>query len=259
MPELPDVEGHRRTFAEHCAGRQVSRVEIPDDELLEGTSPQGLGNALSGNPFSEPRRRGKWLIAPTDGGPTLLFHFRMTGELVWGDEAAEYDAALFHFEHGTLRYRSRRRLGRIWFVPTGGSVESVTGALGPDATEVDADRLVELLDGRRGGIKSALMDQELVAGLGNELVDEILWRACIHPSTAVRQLEEQELRGIASKMHAILGEAIPAGHVPSGPTWLNGVRGEDEPSCPRCDARVRRGVVAGRTTYWCEEEQGSGP
>lgn len=255
MPELPDVEGHRRTFAEHCAGREVDRIEVPDPELLEGTSPQGIGNGLRGVPFEPPRRHGKWLIAPTEGGPTLLFHFRMTGELVWTREPDDYDALVLHFDDGALRYRSRRRLGRVWFVPTGGDVDEVTGPLGPDATEVDREQLAALLEGRRGGIKSALMDQELIAGLGNELVDEILWRSGIHPATSVRILSDEDVRRSHREMRAVLRRSIRAGHVPSGPTWLNGVRGEDEPACPRCGARLRRGTVAGRTTYWCPEEQ----
>ncbi|MDX1619713.1 MAG: DNA-formamidopyrimidine glycosylase family protein [Nitriliruptorales bacterium] len=255
MPELPDVEGHRRTFEEHCQGKTPTRVEVPDAELLEGTTPQGLGNALRGTPFIEPRRHGKWLFAPTAGGPTLVFHFRMTGELAWTEESDEYDALVLHFEDGSLRYRSRRRLGRVWFVPTGGDTEDVTGPLGPDATEVDAERLTELLDGRRGGIKSALMDQELIAGLGNELVDEILWRAKIDPRASVADLSEGTVGDIHHHMREVLGRSIRAGHVPSGPNWLNGVRGEDDPSCPRCGAAVETGQVSGRTTYWCSREQ----
>jgi formamidopyrimidine-DNA glycosylase len=84
VPELPDVEKHRRTIAEHAVGKEVRRVEVRDPDLLEGTSPQGLGRAAVGRVVAEPHRHGKWLLAPLDAdGPALLFHFRMTGELVW--------------------------------------------------------------------------------------------------------------------------------------------------------------------------------
>jgi formamidopyrimidine-DNA glycosylase len=84
VPELPDVEGHRRTIAEHATGQTVRRVIVDDLELLEGTTPQGLGRSVVGRVVGEPHRHGKWLAVELDeGGPTLVFHFRMTGELVW--------------------------------------------------------------------------------------------------------------------------------------------------------------------------------
>lgn len=259
MPELPDVEKHRRTVADHAAGATVRRVEVADPELLDGTTPQGLGRAAVGRVVAAPRRHGKWLLLGfEDGGPTLVCHFRMTGELVWRDEPtarADGDALTLRFDHGSLSYRTRRRLGGVSYVRAGRDVEEVTGPLGPDADRVDRRRFEELVAGRRGGCKATLMDQRVIAGLGNELVDEILWRSRVHPARPVADLEPDEVADVHRQLRTVLRRSIRAGHVPSGPTWLNGERDEDEPRCPRCGTALRRGQVAGRTTFWCPRDQ----
>jgi formamidopyrimidine-DNA glycosylase len=259
MPELPDVEKHRRTIAEHATGQTVRRVEVHDPELLEGTTPQGLGRSAVGREIGEPRRLGKWLAVGLDrGGPTLVFHFRMTGDLLWrpvAEEAGSADAVAFHLDEGILSYRSRRLLGGVTYLPAGRDLEAAVGPLGPDAADVDRHQLGELLAGRRGGLKSALMDQRMIAGLGNELVDEILWRSGLHPARPAAELAEDELADLYSEFREVLRRSIRAGHVPSGPTWLNAQRREDEPRCPRCGAALQRGRVGGRTTFWCPREQ----
>lgn len=261
MPELADVEGHRRLVAEHAVDREVTGVTVPDPDLLEGTTPQGLGRSLVGRSLQEPRRHGKWLILPfgTDG-PRLLVHFRMTGDLSWDGETSDVagdtdPAVVLDFGDHRLAYRSRRRLGAVHHVSGEDEIEGVTGPLGPDALDVDRERLGELLADRRGGIKSALMDQELVAGLGNELVDEILWRAQVHPQTPVGELDDDALDAVHHQMRDVLTDAVRAGHVPSGPTWLNGQRDAQEPTCPHDGTPLERDQVAGRTTFWCPEEQ----
>ena len=262
MPELPDVEGHRRLLAEHVAGQVIRGVSVPDTELLRGTTPQGLGRSLTGRRAGDPVRHGKWLWLPVDG-PVVIFHFRMTGALAFTDDdtpdADAGDAVLFHLDGGTLRYRTRRRLGNVWYVKDASGIEDVTGPLGPDARSVDAEGLAELLGHKRGGIKSALMDQELIAGLGNELVDEILWRAGVHPKAAVTDLDRDAIGTIHRQMRQVLSASVRAGHVPSGPTWLNGQRGADEPTCPHDDAPLDVGKVSGRTTFRCPREQPGDP
>jgi len=259
VPELPDVEHHRRTVAEHATGQRVERVAINDPALLEGTSPQGLGRSLVGRTVTAPRRHGKWLILEFDGedGPHLLVHFRMTGRLVWHEdgEVAGDDAVALHLEHGVLAYRSERRLGAVWYLPPGTEREEVTGPLGPDAVTLDRNGLAEVLGDRRGGLKSALLDQARIAGLGNELVDEVLWRSRLHPRRRAASLEPDELDALHQQLRIVLRRAIRAGHVPAGPTWLNGQRAEREPRCPDCGGPLVRERIAGRTTLWCPTEQ----
>lgn len=256
MPELPDVERHRRLAERTVAGARLEAVEVPDPELLVGTSPQGIGRSLSGRVLDPPQRVGKWLLLPV-GGPTLVVHFRMTGELAWspGGETHPHDRLRLVVADGRLAYRSRRRLGRVWYLRDGADPSQVTGPLGPDALAIGRDELAGRLADKRGGVKSALMDQALVAGLGNELVDEILWRAGTHPRRAARDLDADEARAVHRALRSVLTRSVRAGHIPSGPTWLNAQRDAEDPRCPACGRALTVATVAGRTTFWCETDQ----
>jgi formamidopyrimidine-DNA glycosylase len=113
VPELPDVEGFRRTFARHAAGKRLRAVHDVDRLLLRDTSPQALGRGLRGRRFAKPRRHGKLLLCGSDG-PTLVLRFGMTGDLVWGGEPHPHDRLVLDFADGALRYRNMRRFGGIW-------------------------------------------------------------------------------------------------------------------------------------------------
>ena len=252
MPELPDVEGFRRYLARYAAGQRVGRVEVRDAVLVRNASPRALGRALAGAQLGDPRRHGKWVIAPADG-VALAMHFGMTGLLHWtaGDAPAHpHDRVVLHCESGRLAYRNMRKFGGVWLAREP-DASDVTGPLGPDALDVDATLFEELLARRRAGIKAALMDQTLIAGLGNLLVDEILWRARVRPRTRIERLSGPRRRRIHDEMEATLRESVPTARVPSKPGWLTTVRDEREPRCPRCGRGLRRETVAGRTTVWC--------
>jgi formamidopyrimidine-DNA glycosylase len=180
MPELPDVEGFRRTFRRHGAGKTVRRVHDVDRTLLRGTTAQALGRGLSGRRFEQPGRHGKLLLCGTDG-PTLLLHFGMTGRLVWDQEPHPHDRLVLELGDGALRYRNMRKLGGVWLAADERELQRIVGRLGPDWLDVTRERFEELLAGRRGQVKSALINQKLAAGLGNLTADEALWRARIEP------------------------------------------------------------------------------
>jgi formamidopyrimidine-DNA glycosylase len=135
LPELPDVEGFRRTFARHAAGKRVRGIHSVDASMLRTTSPQGLGRALKGRRFRRPRRRGKLLICGTDG-PTLLLHFGMTGSLEWSDRPHPHDRLVLAVEGGELRYRNMRRFGGIWLAHDEQELGRIVGRLGPDWLDV---------------------------------------------------------------------------------------------------------------------------
>lgn len=257
MPELPDVEGHRRTVAEHVTGRPVRGVRVPDPALLAGTTPGGLGRSLTGRVVAEPRRHGKWLLLTTrdEPTPTLVLHFRMTGRLTFDEAPDGTTAVALLTDEGALCYRTRRRLGGVTYLRPGQDPSRVTGTLGPDVLGIARATLARRLAGRRGGIKSALMDQRLVAGLGNELVDEILWRAGIAPRRPVAELDHARLRRLHRELGIVLRQSVRVGHVPAEASWLNAHRDAPDPRCPRCDEPLRRERVAGRTTLWCPREQ----
>src|SRR5215218_11122537 len=184
MPELPDVEGYRRYWARYATGRRVRGVDVPAPAIIRNRSPTGLARSLKDRRLGDPRRHGKWLFAVTDG-PTLLLHFGMTGRLEWsggGDrDRHRHDRLILSLDGGELRYRNMRMLGGAWLARDEGELSAILGQLGPDAARLDCEAFDRLLERRRGGIKAALMDQRLIAGIGNELSDEIMWRARIHP------------------------------------------------------------------------------
>jgi len=257
VPELPDVEGFRRYLAHHAEGHRIERVDVPDRMLLRNRSPRALGRAVDGRRFATPRRHGKWLLAPV-GETELLLHFGMTGLLRWaergrerGQERDRHDRLIFVCEDGELRYNDMRRFGGVWLARDERERLAVTGPLGPDATAIDRGQFERLLAGRRGGIKAALMDQRLIAGIGNLLSDEILWRACIHPSTPVATLNRRRRERLYEALHSAVAESIRYGRVPQGKRWLMRVRDDRQATCPRCGTRLRRGRVAGRTAFWC--------
>ena len=247
------MEGFRRVLARGAAGRRIERVEVPDRVLLRNASPQALGRTLSGRRFAAPRRHGKWLIAPVNGA-SVLFHFGMTGLLEWAERGAPahvHDRLTFLCEGGELRYRNMRRFGGVWLARFEAEERAVTGALGPDAAALGREQLHTLLERRRGGIKAALMDQRLLAGVGNLLADEILWRARIHPRTPVAGLTPRRRDALHRALNDTLRRSIHAGRVPAADGWLTGVRDRRDPRCPRCGAHLRKATVAGRTTCWC--------
>ncbi|HEU5158579.1 MAG TPA: DNA-formamidopyrimidine glycosylase family protein [Streptosporangiaceae bacterium] len=254
MPELPDVEGFRRVLAEHAKGERVERVRVRDAGVVRATSPRRFDRAVRGHRFGSPRRHGKWLIAPTDGGPTVLLHFGMTGSLSWHDGREpehRHDRVIFEFGGGELRYRDMRKLQGVRLAAGAAEVERALGELGPDALDVSRERFDELVMGRRGRLKSALTDQTVIAGLGNLLADEMCWHAEINPMRAARELDDAERARLYRAMRRVLRESVKDERVPPRRTWLTGVRDDPDAACPRCGTRLSRGRVAGRATLWC--------
>lgn len=253
MPELPDVEGFRRYMARHARGRRIEHVEVPDRELVRNRSPQALGRALKRARFGAPRRHGKWLIAPV-GEVELMLHFGMTGFLRWSDRRDErdrHDRVIFACEGGELRYNNMRRFGGVWLAADCAERERVSGPLGPDAQDLDRDRFAELLEGRRGTVKAALMDQRLLAGVGNLLSDEALWRARVHPATPVGELNVQRRDRLHDALQKTIAESNRHGRIPPQESWLTGARDDRPGNCPRCAGTLCRSRLAGRTSCWC--------
>ncbi len=256
MPELPDVEGFRRYFNRYAADTRIVSVEVRDPKMLRGVSARAFEGSLKGRRFGRAGRHGKWLMAPA-GEATVLVHFGMTGLLHYTSADAaphRHDRVVFKLDGGTLAYRNMRRFGAVGLGADDASIAKVTGPLGPDALGLTEAELGELLGSRRGALKPALMDQALIAGLGNLLVDETLWRARLHPRRDARP-QPATLRRLHAAMQGVLRESLPHARIPRLEGWLTGVRDERGARCPRCGTRLRRGQVGGRTTVWCSREQ----
>jgi formamidopyrimidine-DNA glycosylase len=252
VPELPDVEHFTRSFAAGAAGRLVEEVLVTDPGILRNVSARELDRALRGHRFRQPERRGKWLIAPTDG-PLLLLHFGMTGDVVPAPDATgrhPHDRVILVLDVGELRYRNMRKLGGVWLASAPDEADEILGRLGPDALGMARDGFLERLQRRRGGVKAALMDQSFIAGVGNLLADEVLWRARIHPLHHVQDLSHDERAALFRALRAVIRDMVD--RYPEGlQTRWTLARGRPAGRCPRCRIGLERIVVGGRTTYLC--------
>ncbi|MFJ7999716.1 Fpg/Nei family DNA glycosylase [Streptomyces sp. NPDC096310] len=253
MPELPDVETFRTVLDSCAGGRTVQRVEVRDTGVLHGVSAARFRRELEGCRFAESERHGKWLLARTDG-PTLLLHFGMTGQLVCcrpDENLHPHDRVTFTVgDDRQLRYRDQRKLKGLWLAG-GEDVERLLGSQGPDAADIGRNDFDLLLTQRGGGVKSALIDQSNLAGLGNLLADEILWRARVDPAREAGRLTKEERGRLYTDMRRTVRSAVRAGRVPPRKTWLTGHRDDTDATCPRCGEKLRRGRVSGRSTVWC--------
>jgi formamidopyrimidine-DNA glycosylase len=263
VPELPDVEQYRRFLAEHAEGRTIEHVVVPDATILRNTTPRTLDNALRGHRLEQPERLGKWVLAWTNG-PALLLHFGMTGFLVWSEDEAErhrHDRVILVLDGGDeLRYRNMRKLGGAWLAHDREEASAIMGQLGPDALAVSRKEFLDRLSRRRGGIKAALMDQTLVAGVGNLIADEVLWQARLHPRHPVESLTEDERVALYRTMHHVLKESVDRyDSISRKRGWFNYVRGRPDAACPRCGTPLERITAAGRTTYLCPTCQPAPP
>jgi formamidopyrimidine-DNA glycosylase len=250
VPELPDVEGFRRTFERYARGKRVAGV-WSDRSELRNTNPTRLDRELRGRLFAGPYRHGKWLVCATEG-PVLVLHFGMTGELVWTTERKghRHDRMILQFADGNLHFRDTRKLGGVWLLRDERDVPRATGPLGPDAWQIDRDAFVERLAARRGSAKATLMDQSVIAGLGNLTVDATLWRARVHPRRHVATLSPRERSALFEAMKTVLRDSVPRGYVPPRADMLTPLRHEGS-RCPRCRRPLGHDTIAGRTTWFC--------
>lgn len=272
MPELPEVETIRAQLAERIPGRALARVEVHDAKLVSPDDPESFARELTGRAIAAVGRRGKYLLIELDSGDTLAVHLRMTGRLHWrppGEEGEErFLRARFHLDDGsTLTFGDMRRFGRAWIVPAAPSAESEAYwservGIEPLSPRFTARVLEGLLGGRRGPIKAVLLNQVLVAGLGNMYADEALFQARIHPERPAGTLGAEEVRRLHRAIRDRLGAAVEAGGA-SIDTYRDSLgekgsmqdllrvhlhRGEP---CPRCRATIVKTRVAQRGTYWC--------
>lgn len=251
VPELPDVEGFRRT-AEAVQGAIVTRVEVCDRDVLRNTDDRELRAAISGRRIGAIHRRGKWLVLCTSG-PEVLIHFGMTGTLLWQPDPRphRHDRVVLVTRRGRLVYRDQRKLRGLWLARDPSEADEIIGDLGPDAYGITARRLESALSGQGRALKTVLMDQRVVAGLGNLTVDEVLWRARLHPEVRYDHLDTARRRSLHEAVGAVLRPAVRAGEVPSRPGWLTSQRTRRDAVCPRCGTALDRVRLGGRRTWFC--------
>jgi formamidopyrimidine-DNA glycosylase len=260
VPELPDVEVFRRRLARSGLHRRMGRVEVPDPTVLRTVSRQRLARTLHDRELVRTRRHGKHLLVAVDEVGWLVLHFGMTGSLVFrqaGEPGTEHPRLLLHFAGRRLVFDDPRKLGFVTL--TDDDETYVAGQhLGPDALEVSPAALRELLTSRRGALKPALMDQALLAGIGNIYSDEILFQARVDPRRAASRLDDETLRRLHRQIGRVLRMAADRDADPERlpRTWLLPHR-EDGAPCPRGNGQIRRYRLSGRGAFYCPGCQAS--
>jgi formamidopyrimidine-DNA glycosylase len=259
MPELPEVERARALIADRALGRRITEVDDSDTYVCRPHAPGEIAAGLVGRELTEAHRIGKSMWVETDDGPALGLHLGMAGRIIVDDEGAGdpaperpqgpvpvWDRFTLRFEDGgRLILRDKRRLGRAVLDPD-------LSRLGPDAAEISRDDFRRRVGHGTAPLKARIMDQEVLAGVGNLLADETLWRARLSPLRPAGELSHEELDLLRRELRAATRSAIAKGGVHTGAIIPERRR---DGACPRCGGEMRRATVGGRTTWWCAGEQ----
>jgi formamidopyrimidine-DNA glycosylase len=263
MPELPEVETTVRGLARVLEGRRIERVEARRPDLRRAL-PRDLGQRLTGARVTGLRRRAKYGLIDTDRDDTLVFHLGMSGHWrIDPSDVGKHDHFIIETDEGRrLALNDARRFGSLDLVRTGDLEEwPPFKALGPEPLDIDARTLKRRLAGRSASIKTLLLDQRIVAGLGNIYVCEALHRAGIHPNRAGGSISLGRLERLVPAIHDVLEEAIAAGGstlrdfaAPDGELGYFpksfAVYDRESDACA-CGGTVRRIVQGGRSTFYC--------
>ncbi len=277
MPELPEVESARTAIERAALDRRIADVDDADHWVCRPHPPGEIRSALVGRRLTTARRQGKTMWCETSGngrsrtsGPVLGLHLGMSGHLLITDAGGELTEGgdwlgprtgqaaaraalnpvwvrfrLLFADGGELRLFDPRRLGRVRLDPD-------VDVLGPDATAVGRREFGERVGRGRAPVKARLLDQTVVAGVGNLLADETLWQARISPRRPADELSADELRTLHRALRAATRSAMKNGGVHTG-TIIEFRR--PGASCPRCGTEMTRATVGGRTTWWCPTDQ----
>jgi formamidopyrimidine-DNA glycosylase len=263
MPELPEVEIASRQLRHWLLGKRIVRARAGKTRVIRGQGPQRFA-ALAGHALSDIERFGKWMLLSFDGGEGLLSHLGMTGKWIRrraGDLPPSHVRATLELANGSsVDYRDLRLFGRLLRGKTAALRElPVLRALGPDPLEeIDLDRLHDLLSRTRRSLKEALMDQRILAGLGNILVSEALHRARLDPQrpgiSLAREDAERLAEAIRESIQASLEEedsAEPITYVEEGGENFFLVYDREGQPCMTCRTPIERIVQGGRSTFFC--------
>jgi formamidopyrimidine-DNA glycosylase len=257
MPELPDVAALQDYMEQTALNQQIVRTSVPDRRILEDITPSGLGRHLTGQTIAGTYRQGKYLFGEVPERGWLMMHFGMTGELAYykreGD-APDFSRVILDFASGfSLAYISRRMLGRVAFTHDFKQyLES--RKVGPDALSptFTVERLAESLAGRKAQVKSLLMDQSVVAGIGNMYADEVLFQAGLHPKTRALALDPDDITRLHRVLRRVLETAVRHhAKVHELPNRYLLRHRTPEGRCPACGNKLVKTQVSRRTTYFC--------
>jgi formamidopyrimidine-DNA glycosylase len=255
MPELPEVETVARRLRRKIVGRRITGVQLLTPSTIRTPPPRQFVRDLNGSTVTGIGRRGKFLLIRLDPARTLVVHLRMTGGFEVVPRSAPLHAhtrVILKLGGLELRFIDQRRFGHMDLVKAEETFAPLQ-RMGSEPLEraFTLPRWHQILAGRRGTVKSLLLRQDLVAGIGNLYADEILWQARVHPARLVHTLRPEEIRRLHGTTRRVLRRAVLQvpryGH--SVGRFMD-VR-EADALCPRCGHPLRTARIAGRTTYFC--------
>jgi len=261
VPELPDVEHFKRVLARNGLNRTIESVVVKDARILGKLSTEVFTARLRGRRLVAVRRHGKHLLVKLDVGSWLTLHFGLSGALQFvqsrDDEPPFTRVRLDFIDDGSLAYTNKRMLGHVGIVE--GAADFITAErLGPDALDpaFDFAAFSTAVEGTKRDVKSVLMDQQIIAGVGNIYSDEILFQARIAPTTRINELPPAQLKHLFSETRKVLETAIERGagseqfvdRMPAGSLLPQRKKGGH---CPRCRSPLKIFKVSGRTAYCC--------
>ena len=255
MPELPEVETFKRYLDSTSLHQRITNVEVRDAYVLKRVSARELARRLKGHRFENSLRHGKHLFVHSGNELWLRLHFGMTGSLEYlkHDEVPPKSArVIFRFAHNrSLAFDDQRKFGEIELIE---DVDEFlqTRRLGPDALEINLSEFKTVVGKHRGAVKAILLNQQLIAGIGNLYADEILFRALMHPATEGARLSDKDLRRLFLATRYVLKKAIALktdfNRLPR--SWLLTHR-EKRGRCPRCRRTLKSATIGGRTSWFC--------
>jgi formamidopyrimidine-DNA glycosylase len=255
MPELPEVEIFKRYLDATSLHQRIDDVDVRNTYILKETSARELARRLKGRRFESSRRHGKHLFVRADGELWLRLHFGMTGSLQYfknDEQAPRYARVLFVFANNhRLAFDDQRQFGQIGLLR---DVDEFLKQreLGPDALDLGLGEFRKIVGKHRGAVKSVLMNQRLISGIGNIYADEILFRTRIHPATQIARLNDKALTKLFRATRYILEKAVATkadmDQMPR--SWLLPHRGKGG-KCPRCGRGLKSATIGGRTAWFC--------
>jgi len=281
VPELPEVEVVRQGLERHVVGRTIGSAQVlhPRAVRRHAAGPADFSATLSGLTVTGARRRGKYLwlpvaesalSAPSPAEDALLAHLGMSGQLLLGDPGrplSPHVRVRFTFTDSgpDLRFTDQRTFGHLAFAAGGAALPPMIAHIAPDPLEPGFDEaaVIGRLRSRRTSIKSALLDQSLISGVGNIYADEALWRARLHWATPAASLSRAAAARLLAAVREVLGEALAAGGTSFDSLYVNvngesgyfgrslAVYGREGEPCPRCGTPIRRDPFMNRSAYSC--------
>jgi formamidopyrimidine-DNA glycosylase len=266
MPELPEVETIKNELVPHILGREISGVTLLWEGIVKQPSAREFCARVVGQRITGLNRRGKYLLFSLSGGETLVMHLKMTGSLLLHSDDDRFTRAVIHLDGGTgLYFRDPRKFGAMWLTD---DESTVADKLGPEPLEdgFNPEVLARRLRNRAAPVKAILVDQSVIAGIGNMYADEALFEAKIHPLRPGGSLSRDEIGRLYRAIRRVLRSAIghkgasvrnyyrPGGELGTAHFEFRVAHGLGK-NCPDCGTPIQRITVRNRGTYFCPKCQ----